>query len=67
MWSRTRSEHFIILFILDQNSFRALYRTFTQCCFVEDEGDIVFYKNREGKAARVLAEHALDGPVAFTG
>lgn len=38
------------------NTFRALYRTFTQCCFIEDEGEIVFYKNRDGKAARrVLA------------
>ncbi|KXN88413.1 Delta(12) fatty acid desaturase [Leucoagaricus sp. SymC.cos] len=38
------------------NSFRALYRTFTECCFIEDEGDIVFYKNRKGEAARVLAD-----------
>ncbi|KAF8876349.1 delta-12 fatty acid desaturase [Infundibulicybe gibba] len=37
------------------NTFRALYRTFTQCCFIEDDGDIVFYKNKDGKAARVLA------------
>ncbi|KAI3612711.1 delta-12 fatty acid desaturase protein [Moniliophthora roreri] len=37
------------------NTFRALYRTFTQCKFIEDKGDIVFYKNREGRAARVLA------------
>ncbi|KAF9021611.1 hypothetical protein BDZ89DRAFT_1042660 [Hymenopellis radicata] len=37
------------------NSFRALYRTFTQCCFIEDEGDVVFYKNRDGVAARQLA------------
>ncbi|KAF8879058.1 delta-12 fatty acid desaturase [Infundibulicybe gibba] len=37
------------------NTFRALYRTFTQCCFIEDDGGIVFYKNKEGKAARVLA------------
>ncbi|KAJ7155454.1 delta-12 fatty acid desaturase [Mycena crocata] len=42
------------------NSFRALYRTFTQCCFIEDDGDIVFYKNKDGKAARVLADDALD-------
>ncbi|KAG6872700.1 hypothetical protein C0995_007368 [Termitomyces sp. Mi166 len=42
------------------NTFRALYRTFTQCCFIEDDGDIVFYKNKEGKAARVLARGALD-------
>ncbi|KAG6829242.1 hypothetical protein H0H87_012189 [Tephrocybe sp. NHM501043] len=38
------------------NTFRALYRTFTQCSFIEDDGDIVFYKNRNGKAARVLAD-----------
>jgi len=38
------------------NSFRALYRSFTECCFIEDEGDIVFYKNRRGEAARVLRE-----------
>ncbi|KAJ2916890.1 hypothetical protein MD484_g3491, partial [Candolleomyces efflorescens] len=37
------------------NSFRALYRTFSQCCFIEDDGDIVFYKNKEGRAARILA------------
>lgn len=36
------------------NSFRALYRTFSQCCFVEDTGDIVFYKNRQGQAVRIL-------------
>ncbi|KAL0570122.1 hypothetical protein V5O48_011838 [Marasmius crinis-equi] len=38
------------------NTFRALYRNFVQCEFVEDEGDIVFYKNREGEAARFVAE-----------
>ncbi|KAF5335826.1 hypothetical protein D9611_009655 [Ephemerocybe angulata] len=36
------------------NSFRALYRTFSQCCFIEDDGDIVFYKNKDGKAVRIL-------------
>jgi hypothetical protein len=44
-----------LLFFI-QNSFRALYRTFTQCCFIEDEGDIVFYKNSKGEAARVVAD-----------
>ncbi|KAJ7623255.1 delta-12 fatty acid desaturase [Roridomyces roridus] len=44
------------------NSFRALYRTFTECCFIEDDGDIVFYKNKNGKTARVLADDALDAP-----
>ncbi|TFK32699.1 fatty acid desaturase-domain-containing protein [Crucibulum laeve] len=37
-------------------SFYALYRSFTQCLFVEDDGDIIFYKNKDGVAARVLAE-----------
>jgi omega-6 fatty acid desaturase (delta-12 desaturase) len=39
-----------------QNTLRALYRTFTQCCFIEDDGDIVFYKNRDGKVKRALAD-----------
>ncbi|KAF5391131.1 hypothetical protein D9757_003022 [Collybiopsis confluens] len=38
------------------NSFRALYRSFVQCQFIEDEGDIVFFKNRKGYANRFLAE-----------
>lgn len=42
------------------NSFRALYRTFTQCNFIEDEGDIVFYKNKSGQSARVLADEGLN-------
>jgi len=37
------------------NTFRALYRTFSKCIFIEDDGDIVFYKNKDGKAARTLA------------
>ncbi|PFH48439.1 hypothetical protein AMATHDRAFT_65424 [Amanita thiersii Skay4041] len=41
------------------NTFRALWRTFTECCFIEDEGDIVFYKNRHGQATRELAEDAI--------
>jgi omega-6 fatty acid desaturase / acyl-lipid omega-6 desaturase (Delta-12 desaturase) len=28
-----------------------MYRVFRQCKFVEDEGDIVFYKNAQGLAA----------------
>ncbi|KAK6978221.1 delta-12 fatty acid desaturase [Favolaschia claudopus] len=34
--------------------FRALYRSFTECAFVEDEGDIIFYKNTKGEAVRFL-------------
>lgn len=37
------------------NCFRALYRTFTECRFIEDEGDVVFFKNKDGKAARVAS------------
>jgi len=37
------------------NSLYALYRSFTQCVFIEDEGSIVFYKNGEGRAARSVA------------
>ncbi|KAF8660486.1 hypothetical protein AX16_001612 [Volvariella volvacea WC 439] len=28
----------------------ALWRSFTQCTFIEDEGDIVFFKNQHGEA-----------------
>jgi hypothetical protein len=52
--------------IAAQNTFRALYRTFTQCCFIEDDGDIVFYKNKDGKVQRVLADGALDNEVKKT-
>jgi len=38
------------------NSFRALYRSFTECCFIENEGDIVFYKNRKGQAMRRISD-----------
>jgi omega-6 fatty acid desaturase (delta-12 desaturase) len=34
--------------------FRALYRSFTQCCFIEDEGDVIFYKNARGEQQRFL-------------
>ncbi|KAF9060335.1 delta-12 fatty acid desaturase [Rhodocollybia butyracea] len=37
-------------------AFRALFRNFTECQFIEEEGDIIFYKNREGLAHRVVAE-----------
>ena len=47
------------LFPFLQNSFYALYRSFTECCFIEDEGSIVFYKNKHGDAQRVLAEGAV--------
>ncbi|KAJ6526664.1 fatty acid desaturase-domain-containing protein [Mycena capillaripes] len=36
------------------NTFYALYRSFTQCLFIDDEGEIVMYRNREGKTAREI-------------
>ncbi|TEB29826.1 hypothetical protein FA13DRAFT_1734161 [Coprinellus micaceus] len=35
-------------------SFYALYRSFTECLFVEEDADIVFYKNKEGNAVRAV-------------
>ncbi|PPQ66928.1 hypothetical protein CVT26_010017 [Gymnopilus dilepis] len=40
-------------------SFYALYRSFNECRFVEDEGDIVFYKNRHGLAVREVDESVV--------
>ncbi|KAF8211714.1 delta-12 fatty acid desaturase [Mycena galopus ATCC 62051] len=34
--------------------FRALYRSFTECSFVDDEGDIIFYRNQKGESVRFL-------------
>ncbi|KAK7678671.1 hypothetical protein QCA50_018252 [Cerrena zonata] len=41
------------------NSLYALYRSFTECVFVEDEGGIVFYKNADGVASRYVADSEL--------
>jgi len=41
------------------NTFFALWRSFTQCLFVEENGGIVFYKNGNGEQARKLADGAL--------
>ncbi|GJJ15411.1 hypothetical protein Clacol_009687 [Clathrus columnatus] len=30
--------------------FKTLWETYNSCQFVEDEGDIVFYKNKRGEA-----------------
>ncbi|KAI0337619.1 hypothetical protein BDW22DRAFT_1363881 [Trametopsis cervina] len=42
------------------NSFYALYRSFKECTFVEDEGEILFYKNTEGKVAREIDPKAYE-------
>ncbi|RPD65587.1 hypothetical protein L226DRAFT_456472 [Lentinus tigrinus ALCF2SS1-7] len=41
------------------NTFYALYRSFTECCFIEDEGSIVFYKNKHGLAQREISDDAV--------
>lgn len=38
------------------NTFRALWRSFTKCVFVEDEGEVVFYKDMQGETLREVAE-----------
>ncbi|KAL7284512.1 hypothetical protein ACG7TL_001803 [Trametes sanguinea] len=34
----------------------ALWRSFTQCTFIEPEGDVVFFKNQRGEAVREYAD-----------
>ncbi|KAH9910878.1 fatty acid desaturase-domain-containing protein [Epithele typhae] len=36
----------------------ALWRSFTQCTFIEDEGDVVFFKNQRGEVGRECADAA---------
>ncbi|CDO76127.1 hypothetical protein BN946_scf184876.g20 [Trametes cinnabarina] len=38
----------------------ALWRSFTQCTFIEAEGDVVFFKNQRGEAVREV----IDGPTS---
>jgi len=38
------------------SSLYALWRTYSSCEYIDDEGGIVFYKNRHGKQVRELAE-----------
>ncbi|KAF8067655.1 fatty acid desaturase-domain-containing protein [Lyophyllum atratum] len=40
-------------------TFYALYRSFTQCLFIEEDGGIVFYKNKDGVAAREIEQTAV--------
>ncbi|KAF7308510.1 Delta-12 fatty acid desaturase protein [Mycena chlorophos] len=44
------------------NMYRAFWRNFTECCFIEDEGDILFFKNKNGEQQRFFAEDAFDHP-----
>ncbi|KZS88462.1 linoleoyl phosphatidylcholine delta-12 acetylenase [Sistotremastrum niveocremeum HHB9708] len=40
----------------DAPVFKTLWNTYNFCQFVEDEGDVLFYRNKEGKALRRPAE-----------
>lgn len=42
----------------DEPVFQALWRSYNQCQFVEDEGDVLFYRGKDGRAA-VRAEHEI--------
>ncbi|KAG6834654.1 hypothetical protein H0H93_008255, partial [Arthromyces matolae] len=39
-----------------KNGFKALWETYNNCQFVENEGDVIFYRDRKGKAARRPAD-----------
>lgn len=41
------------------NTFYALWRSFTQCLFIEEDGGIVFYQNKWGETTRELTPGAL--------
>ncbi|KII91495.1 hypothetical protein PLICRDRAFT_89777 [Plicaturopsis crispa FD-325 SS-3] len=40
----------------ERNCFLALWDSYNRCQFVEDEGDVVFYRDKKGKAVRRPAE-----------
>ncbi|KAH9831150.1 fatty acid desaturase-domain-containing protein [Rhodofomes roseus] len=41
------------------NTFYALYRSFTQCIYVDDDESIVFYRNKFGESVRGVAKDKL--------
>lgn len=45
-----------------QPTLYALWRSFTQCTFIEPEGGVVFFKNQQGKALREHREPAASNP-----
>ncbi|EGG01083.1 uncharacterized protein MELLADRAFT_111311 [Melampsora larici-populina 98AG31] len=36
--------------LIDENYWVSFWKGFSHCCFVEDEGDLLFYKNAKGQA-----------------
>ncbi|MBW0532478.1 hypothetical protein O181_072193 [Austropuccinia psidii MF-1] len=45
----------------DGNYWKNLWKSLTQCRFVEDEGDILFYKNAKGQASRRIKNSTTNG------
>lgn len=45
----------------NDNFIVALYKSYRDCVFVEDKGDIVFYKDAKGRASRVPATDSKQG------
>ncbi|KZT41645.1 hypothetical protein SISSUDRAFT_1042409 [Sistotremastrum suecicum HHB10207 ss-3] len=39
----------------DEPAFKALWRSYTQCQYIDDEGDVVFYRNTAGESAMKVA------------
>ena len=42
-----------------QPTLYALWRSFTQCAFIESEGDVVFFKNQRGEALRECVDQKI--------
>ena len=52
--------------MLLQPTLYALWRSFTQCTFIEAEGDIVFFKNQRGEALREYTDSSAGARDADT-
>jgi len=46
----------------DKPAFKALWENYNKCQFVEDSGEVLFYRDKHGKAARRLAASAFNSP-----
>lgn len=49
----------------DRNPFYALWESYRDCQFVEDEGDVVFYRDQKGMAVRRPADQYRVGKKSF--
>jgi len=51
----------------DENAWVSLWKSFNECRFVEDDGDVVFWKNAKGQAHRRLGSPGSKGSVSDSG